>query len=443
MQTISLSARLLFGVAVALSVSPAVSADKLPPDPATPRQTRPVWVPPAVWYDVDPAVWDAADVARIERDARAGDAQAQYALGVLKEDGKRMARDLPDALRFYRLAAEQGHASAQASVARMLLNGWASPKNLVVASEWNEKAAAQGNRRAVYNQGYFVRRDRTAAGGDAAALPFSARAGELGLPQGAVDMARHHRKNAAEATDAWRWLGMAVDTGFAPALLEFDEWCNQTPDGPGCFEHVGNALARAAAAGYPPAQRQFGVRLWNPHDRQVAWAEALRTHFIKKAPDTPGLSPDKPEGARWLTRAAQAGDAQALFNVGLLLEEKNAEARYFKPSYKAASIGTIRSCYQQAAETGLPDAMVALVMTMQQEQENDPLAEPEREALAAYWTGKAGETGVFERNQRWAMHFPEWRDRIGTPAPAFLRKSIAEPARCALEPLPGASKAGR
>lgn len=49
---------------------------------------------------------------RIQRDADKGDAQSQYLAGVLREDGTRVPRDVPGALRYYQLAATQGNASA-------------------------------------------------------------------------------------------------------------------------------------------------------------------------------------------------------------------------------------------------------------------------------------------------------------------------------------------
>ncbi|QEI06922.1 sel1 repeat family protein [Pigmentiphaga aceris] len=402
--------------------------------------TRPTWLSPVFWYDVDPSTWTRSDADRIQRDADAGNAESQYFAGVLREDGKLVPQDLPGSLRYYQLAAQQGNASAQASVARMLLNGWASPKNSAEAITWNAKAAAQDNRRAIHNQGFFASRDMISPSGEATALAFYERAAGLGLPQSALEMARHYRKQGNDNPQAWRWLGTAVNTGFAPALLEFDEWCNQNPEGPDCMAKVGNALKQAAEAGYPPAQLQYGVRLWDSHNAKAEWHASLRNHFIDVALDTPGLSTDKPEGSKWMTRAAQAGNPRALFNVGLLLEEQNYRAQYYKPEYKVASIETIRTCYHHAAAAGIPDAMVALVMNLQQEQENDPLSKEERDALSAYWTGKAGETGVFQRNQMWAISFSGWQKQVGTPAPAFLRKGLGEPAQCALEALPGARK---
>ena len=432
--------RVLGAVALAVAASPGFAADAPPPTASSFVQTRTPWTPPAVWYDVDPGTWTAADIERIQRESRAGDAQAEYFMGVLNEDGKLIPRSLPDALRYYKMSAEQGNASAQASLSRMMFNGWATPQSNAEGIKWNAKAAAQNNRRALFNQAFFARRGMISPSGDAVIIPLFERAANLGLPQAALELARHYRSNEAERAQAWRWLGMATTSGFAPALVEFDAWCNKTPDGLDCLTQVGNALTRAAEAGYPPAQLQLGVRLWDSHDKTAGWSNALRNHFIDVALDTPGISTDKPEGARWLTRAAQAGNTRALFNVGLLLEEQNYRSKYMMPSYKVASIETIRTCYYHAAVAGVPDAMVALVKSMQQAPEDDPLSEQEREALSAYWTGKAGETGVFERNQMWAIHFPGWRKLIGTPAPVFLRKGLGEPAQCALEPLPGAPK---
>ena len=108
--------RVLGAVALAVATSPSFAADAAPPTASSSVQTRTPWTPPAVWYDVDPGTWTKADVERIQRESRTGDAQAEYFMGVLNEDGKLIPRSLPDALRYYRMSAEQGNASAQASL---------------------------------------------------------------------------------------------------------------------------------------------------------------------------------------------------------------------------------------------------------------------------------------------------------------------------------------
>lgn len=53
------------------------------------------------------------DIPQMKRDAEAGDAIAQFNLGLSYELGDMVARDLAEAVKWYRRAAEQGMPDAQ------------------------------------------------------------------------------------------------------------------------------------------------------------------------------------------------------------------------------------------------------------------------------------------------------------------------------------------
>ena len=57
------------------------------------------------------------------RAAEAGDADAQYRLGVMYEFGLEVPQDEAEAVAWYRLAAEQGHATAQYDLGFSYANG--------------------------------------------------------------------------------------------------------------------------------------------------------------------------------------------------------------------------------------------------------------------------------------------------------------------------------
>jgi hypothetical protein len=65
--------------------------------------------------------------------ARAGDANAQYDLGCIYEQGRYVAKDYAEAVKWYRLAAQQGLAVAQLSLSVMYSNGWGVAKDEVEA----------------------------------------------------------------------------------------------------------------------------------------------------------------------------------------------------------------------------------------------------------------------------------------------------------------------
>ena len=53
----------------------------------------------------------------------AGDARADYLIGALFEDGQGVLRDAVEAAKWFRRAADRGHAGAQVRLARILFHG--------------------------------------------------------------------------------------------------------------------------------------------------------------------------------------------------------------------------------------------------------------------------------------------------------------------------------
>ena len=97
---------------------------------------------------------DAEAVRWYRLAAEQGDAAAQVNLGVdvLKTDGV-SPRDDAEAVRWYRLAAEQGDANAQYSLGSMYENGRGVPQDDAEAVRWYRLAAEQGNAYAQANLG--------------------------------------------------------------------------------------------------------------------------------------------------------------------------------------------------------------------------------------------------------------------------------------------------
>lgn len=77
--------------------------------------------------------------------AEQGDALAQYNLGLHYVDGRGVAKDDAEAVKWYRKAAEQGNASGQFELGYMYESGRGVAKDEAEATKWYQKAAAQGN----------------------------------------------------------------------------------------------------------------------------------------------------------------------------------------------------------------------------------------------------------------------------------------------------------
>lgn len=90
------------------------------------------------------------DVPKLKRLAAQGNHMAQNSLGVCYARGDGVAKDLTEAVRWYRQAAEQGDSQAQLNLASCYSTGTGVPLDMAEAVNWCRKAEAQGEISALY-----------------------------------------------------------------------------------------------------------------------------------------------------------------------------------------------------------------------------------------------------------------------------------------------------
>jgi TPR repeat protein len=93
----------------------------------------------------------------IEKKAKQGDANSQYLLGFLYDQGEQIPKDLSNALIWYKKAAAQGHAKAQFSLGRLYDLGEGIAEDNQEALKWYRKAAQQGDVSAQFSLGAAAR----------------------------------------------------------------------------------------------------------------------------------------------------------------------------------------------------------------------------------------------------------------------------------------------
>jgi TPR repeat protein len=97
--------------------------------------------------------------------ARAGDAKAQFYIGLIYDMGSIKFMDKAKAVQWYLKSAKQGFARAEYDMGVMLSKGEGVAKNLKEAKKWYLKSAKHGNPHAMYNlgvvyqKGYGVTKD--------------------------------------------------------------------------------------------------------------------------------------------------------------------------------------------------------------------------------------------------------------------------------------------
>jgi len=82
-------------------------------------------------------------------------ADSQYELGDVYYFGRGVAKNYAEAVKWYKKAAERGHAGAQNDLGWMYQKGLGVPTDYAEAVKWYKKAAEQGNVTAQYRLGYM------------------------------------------------------------------------------------------------------------------------------------------------------------------------------------------------------------------------------------------------------------------------------------------------
>lgn len=118
-----------------------------------------------------------------QRAAEQGYAMARNNLGMLYESGLGVAQDFAVAKHKYEQAARQGLPSAQYNLALMHYQGLGTEQDYTVASEWMRKAAEQGFASAQYNLGIMYQRGEGVPRNDVAAAQWYIEAARWGAPR--------------------------------------------------------------------------------------------------------------------------------------------------------------------------------------------------------------------------------------------------------------------
>ena len=92
------------------------------------------------------AAWtnDVSDSRETLQLAERGNAQAQFNLGMMYENGQGVRQDDAEAFKWYQQAAEQGYAPAQVLLGAMYKNGQGVRQDDAEAVKWYRQAAEQG-----------------------------------------------------------------------------------------------------------------------------------------------------------------------------------------------------------------------------------------------------------------------------------------------------------
>jgi TPR repeat protein len=156
--------------------------------------------------------------------ADAGQAEAEFDLGVLYAQGLGVRRDLTTAANWYRKSARQGNAEAEFALGQMYSRGWGVPRDEADALRWFQMANSVDSSGAPTDwtrvEGYGMPQDQRQA------AYWYRQAADQGHPEAQFNLARLYASGQGVKRDeeqAARWVSAAAAQGYAPAQANLGE----------------------------------------------------------------------------------------------------------------------------------------------------------------------------------------------------------------------------
>jgi len=311
------------------------------------------------------------EFARLQRDAARGDGVAQNKLAQAYLTGNGTAADLPQALAWFRKAADKHVLEAEVSLGKLYYQGLGTTQDYGEASRWFRKAAEKNSPEGEYYLGLLYAQGRGVKQDFAQALSWYRKAADQGSALAEYDLGVMYSRGHGVPVDtntALSWYRKSADQGI-PAAEAMVGLVYATGEGVSADPALaysmsrkaaerGNALAqntlawlyergagvprsadsavdwyrKAADQGYARAQYnlgrlyffgtgvakdpQQGVSLWQ---KAAASGDAAAQHSLGLAYESgEGVQQDLPTALSWLTRAADQRYAPAQNSLGLL-----------------------------------------------------------------------------------------------------------------------------
>lgn len=157
--------------------------------------------------------------------AEAGEAEAQYWIGVMYAHGRGYPEVCRQAIRWYEMAARQRHAAAAFNAGFMWYHGWGTagdecslPADPERAAPWLRQAAEAGYPRAQFLVARMYATGEGLGRSADAAFDWMRRAAESGLAEAGYELALM-RAEAGDRIDAWAWFSVLADRGYPGAAM--------------------------------------------------------------------------------------------------------------------------------------------------------------------------------------------------------------------------------
>ena len=314
----------------------------------------------------------------------------QLKLGAMYATGNGVPQDDQEAAKWYRKAAEQGHAGAQFLLGTMYVTGKGVPQDDREAAKWYGNAAEQGLAEAQYGLG--------------AMYDFG-----KGVPQDHQEAVRWYRKAAEQGdADAQFLLGgmYATGKGVPQDHQEAVRWYRKAAEQGNAAAQNHLSLMHHNSVGVPQ-----DVHDWFKRYRKAAEqgdAEAQNSLGMMYASGT-GVPQDDREAAKWTRKAAAQGLAEAQYGLGYMYAKGEGVLQDFLQAHAWMNLAAGQG-YKRAAEHR---DRVATRMTPAQVFEAQQLAAELRDRIDADINGRGRElTGTMPQPRHAAEPQAQSTNRI-------------------------------
>lgn len=297
-----------------------------------------------------------------------GLAIAQFNLGRMYESGLGIEKNWDEAASLYRKAAEQGLASAQNALGWMLANGHGVLQDLGESVKWFQKSADQGDQWGINNLGFAYETGRGVPQDSTKAFSLFIKTAEKNNSLGQLKVAEAYAKGSGVSPDiaqATSWNHRAAELGDSRGEL---------------------AMGFALMHGRGVAQDAAEAVRW--YQRSADHGNASGQNNLADAYENGrGVAIDLSQALKWYGLAAKQKNVTAIFSLSHMYRDGRGVPQDAKKS---------TDMLRQAAELGMPVAQFELGTAYAKGlgTEKDP-------ELALQWYTKAAKSGYRE-----AIHKP-------------------------------------
>ncbi len=276
-----------------------------------------------------PSASDRNQFLETKAKAERGEPAAQFELGEMYAEGKGVAKDKAEAVKWYRRAAEQNDSYAQCMLGLCYCYGEGIAKDYIEAAKWYRKAAEQGHAAAQFELGEMYYYGNGVTKDEAEALTWYRKAAEQNVAAAQFNLGFYYyigRVVERNYEEAVKWFRKAADQNYGESQLYLGVCYN---DGLGVKKDSAEAVKWYRRA----AEQNFGEAKF-----------ALGNYYYT-------VAKDYVEAAKWYRMIAEQNDAPAQYKLGLMYAYGKGVLKNSEEAVK---------WYRKSAEQGYLDAQYQL-----------------------------------------------------------------------------------